>query len=90
MLTKELIAATAEQSGLSKAQCNALLYATVSATMEALQQDKEVQLQGLGTLEVKATNERTMVNPKTGQRTTIPAGRKISFRPNKNLKEDMK
>lgn len=90
MLTKELIASVAAKSGMSKVMCNALLYAAVSSCAEALQQDKDVQWLGLGTLEVKPTNEREMVNPKTGQRTTIPAGKKVTFRPTKNMKEEMK
>lgn len=90
MLTKDLINSIAAESGMSKSRCEELLNATVNSIRESLQDGKDVPLQGLGVFEVKTTNERTMVQPRTGERITIPAGKKITFRPTNNLKEVIK
>lgn len=90
MLTKDLINAIAAETGMSKSRCEELLNATVSSIRESLQEGKDVSLQGLGVFEVKNTNERVLVQPRTGEKMVIPAGKKISFRPNNNIKEEIK
>lgn len=90
MLSKELVAQIAKTTKMSKTKTEELLAATVSSMMDALREGKDVQLQGLGILEVRDKNERTIVNPKTQERTTIPAGKKLSFRPAATIKEELK
>lgn len=74
---------------MSKSKTEEMMDATVNIILDAMREGKDVQLQGLGTLEVREKNERTMVNPKTQKRTIIPAGKKISFRPVAAMKEEM-
>lgn len=44
-----------------------------------------IHLQGLGRLEVVATAARRGRNPRTGEACTVPAGRRVKFRPSKAL-----
>lgn len=51
---------------------------------------REFSLPGLGKLVVVATKARQARNPRTGEIIEIPAGRKVKFRPGKELTEAMK
>lgn len=66
MLTKELIGNIAEATGLSKKSIEHLLSTNNAIMREHLVAGKAVQLQGLGTLEIKERKERTIVHPRTG------------------------
>ena len=90
MLTKDLINSIAESSDFSKKDAEQLL-STLNAVMrENLTAGKAIQLQGLGTLEIKERSERTIVHPKTGERTTIPSKSQLVFRPVANMKDELK
>jgi len=90
MLTKDLIGLIANASGLSKKDTEELLSATSAILRENLMAGKAIQLQGLGTLEIKERNERVIVHPKTGDRTVVPSKNQLVFRPVANLKEELK
>ena len=51
---------------------------------------KAIQLQGLGTLEIKERKERVIVHPRTGERTVSPGKNQLVFRPVDNLKDELK
>lgn len=87
MLTKDLIAEIAAQSGLTKRRTEELLAATTSVVLQNLMSGKSVQLQNIGSLEVKEKNARVIVHPKTGERTTIPAKKQLVLRPAAAMKE---
>jgi len=90
MLTKDLINRIAETTGLSKKQVEHLLATHNAIIRETLMTGQAVQLQGLGTLEIKAKNERAIVHPRTGERSVIPAKNQLAFRPVVNLKNELK
>ena len=73
MLTKEFIGLIVSGSGLSKKDAEQLLATTTAIMRENLMDGKAIQLQGLGTLEVKERKERTIVHPRTGERTIAPS-----------------
>lgn len=90
MLTKDLIGLIASATGLSKKQTEYLLNTNNAIIRENLMAGKSIQLQGLGTLELKEKNARTIVHPRTGERTEIPRKNQLVFRPVINLKEELK
>lgn len=90
MLTKDLIGLIAGASGLSKKDTEHLLTTTTAVVRETLMAGKAVQLQGLGALEIKERKERTIVHPRTGERTVAPSKNQLVFRPVDNLKEELK
>jgi DNA-binding protein HU-beta len=87
MLTKDLISEIAAQSGLTKRRTEELLAATTSVVLQNLMSGKSVQLQNIGSLEVKEKNARVIVHPKTGERTTVPAKKQLVLRPAAAMKE---
>lgn len=90
MLSKELITAVAQSSSITKKRAEELVNATSQAIVEALCAGTSVQLQGLGSLDVKTTNERTIVHPSTGERCLVPSKKQISFHPTANIKDELK
>lgn len=90
MLTKDLIGLIAGASGLSKKDTEHLLTTTTAVVRENLMAGKAVQLQGLGALEIKERKERTIVHPRTGERSVAPSKNQLVFRPVDNLKEELK
>ncbi len=90
MLTKELIGLIANESGQSKKNVEQLLSTMGAIMRENLMAGKAIQLQGLGALEIKEKQERTIVHPKTGEKTVVPRKNQLVFRPVANMKDELK
>jgi DNA-binding protein HU-beta len=71
---------------LSKTQTQALLANFVATVTTHLKEGARLRMSGLGILEVKSRAARMGRNPATGEPIQIKAGRKIRFRPAKELK----
>ncbi|HDQ00345.1 MAG TPA: HU family DNA-binding protein [bacterium] len=63
------------------------LFATLT---DCLKKGDSFTYQGFGTFKVAHTAARTGVNPATGQKIQIPAGKKAKFTPSKGLKDLLK
>ena len=85
----ELIAAMAENSGLTKKDCEAALAAFTCAVETAMKGGGKVQLVGFGTFEVKERAARTGKNPATGATIEIPASKAPAFKPGKAFKDSV-
>lgn len=83
----ELIAAMAENSGLTKKDCEAALAAFTGAVESAMKSGDKIQLVGFGTFETKARPARVGRNPRTGEPMTYPACKVPVFKPGKALKD---
>ena len=87
MNKKELVAAMAEKSGLTKVNNETALNATLAVIEEALATGEKVQLVGFGAFEVKSRSARAGRNPKTKEAITIPASKAHIFKPGRALKD---
>ena len=87
MNKSELIAAVAEQAGLSKKDAEKAVNAVVSVVTDALVQGDKVQLVGFGTFEVRSREARTGKNPRTGDVIEIAASKVPAFKAGKALKD---
>ena len=90
MLTKEFIGLISKASGQSKKTTEHLLTTMNAVVRENLMAGKAIQLQGLGALEIKERSARTIVHPKTGERSVIPSRNQLVFRPVANIKDELK
>ena len=90
MLTKNLIGQIAEATGMSKKKVEELMVTCNAIIRETLMSGKAVQLQGLGTLELKEKKERVIVLPSTGERKVVPSKNQLVFRPVANIKGEFK
>ena len=83
----ELVAAMAEQAGLSKKDAEKALKAFTDVVAEELKKDGKVQLVGFGTFEVAARSAREGRNPQTGDVMKIAASKAPKFKAGKALKD---
>lgn len=83
----ELVAAVAEQAGLSKKDAEAAVKAFTDVVTEALMAGDKIQLVGFGTFEVSERAAREGRNPRTGETMTIEASKTPKFKAGKALKD---
>ena len=87
MKTKDLIQHIATSTSMTKTRTEELLEATVAVLQKELLNGATVQLQNLGSLEMKKRNARIVVHPKTKERTEVPEKMQLVFKPNQVVKD---
>jgi len=85
----ELIAAVAQNSGVSKKDAERVVNAAIDTITATLAAGEKVQLSGFGVFEVKEREARVGRNPHTRQSIDIPATRVPSFKASKALKDNV-
>ena len=63
----ELIAAVAEQSGLSKKDAEKAVSSTIDTIINTVAEGEKIQIAGFGTFEQRQRNARTGCDPRTGK-----------------------
>ncbi|MGI9070601.1 MAG: HU family DNA-binding protein [Bryobacteraceae bacterium] len=87
MTKPQLIESIATVTGQPKAELEKTVEAILDRISNALVAGDRVELRGFGIFEARETKARTGRNPSTGESIEIPANRRASFRPSKELKE---
>jgi DNA-binding protein HU-beta len=87
MTKPQLIESIATVTDQPKAEIEKILEAILDSISNALVTGDRVELRGLGIFEAKKTKARTGRNPSTAASIEIPANRRASFRPSKELKQ---
>ena len=85
----ELIAAVAENAGLTKKDAERVLNAAIDTITVSLVKGEKVQISGFGTFEIKDREARIGRNPHTKEAIDIPATRVPTFKPSKALKDNV-
>jgi len=83
----ELVAAMADQAGLSKKDAEAALKAFTDVVAAELKKGEKIQLVGFGTFEVSERAAREGRNPQTGKTMPIAASKAPKFKAGKALKD---
>ncbi len=87
MNKSELVAAMAEQAGISKKDAENALKAFTDVVTQELSKGGKIQLVGFGTFEVSERAARTGRNPHTGEEMQIAASKAPKFKAGKALKD---
>ena len=87
MNKKELIAAAAEQSGMTQKDAERVINAALDSITAALVKGDRVALSGFGIFGVKTREARVGRNPKTKEAINIPATKVPAFKASKTLKD---
>ncbi len=87
MNKKELIAAVAEASEVSKKDAEKVIQAFTEVVADELKKGEKIQLVGFGTFEVSERGERIGRNPKSGEEMVIAASKTPKFKAGKALKD---
>lgn len=87
MNKNDLVAAVADESGLSKSDAARAVDSVFDSITSALKSGGEVRLVGFGTFSI--TNRKASVgrNPRTGEQIQIPASKQPKFKAGKGLKD---
>ena len=83
----DLIALTAEQTGLTRKDTERVLNAALDAITAAMAKGEKVQRSGFGAFDVKDRERRIGRNPHTKESIEIPATRVPVFKPSKALRD---
>ena len=83
----ELVAAMAEQAGVSKKDAEKALKAFTDVVADELKKGGKIQLVGFGTFEVSERAAREGRNPQTGKTMKIAASKAPKFKAGKALKD---
>ena len=83
----ELVAAIADEAGLSKKDAEKALKAFTDVVTEELKKGEKVQLVGFGTFEVSERAAREGRNPQSGAPMKIAASKAPKFKAGKALKD---
>ena len=86
----ELVAAIAEEAGLSKKDAEKALKAFTDVVAGELKKGGKVQLVGFGTFEVSERAAREGRNPQTGAAMKIAASKNPKFKAGKALKDSLR
>jgi DNA-binding protein HU-beta len=87
MTKSELVEGIAKETGLTKADSERALNATIGCVKKALKKGDQVSLVGFGTFLVTKRKARIGRNPRTGESIKIAAAKQPKFRAGKGLKE---
>ena len=87
MNKSELVAAMADQAGISKKDAEAALKAFTDVVTDELKKGGKVQLVGFGSFEVSQRAAREGINPLTKKPMNIPASKAPKFKAGKALKD---
>lgn len=86
LIKAEIVAAIAEINGLSKNKVGEILDSLIELIIRQLSMGHDFRLNEIGTFKVKDTPARAGRNPTTGESITIPARKRIVFKPTPGLK----
>lgn len=87
MTTKaDLVVAVANALAVPQSEAKPFVEAVFDQIAAALVAGNKVKIAGFGTFEIKETKERIVSSPLVGK-VTVPAGRRVAFRPSAEIKE---
>ena len=87
MNKQDLIAAVADEAGLSKGDASKAVEAVFDTITKSLKKGGEVRLVGFGTFSVTKRKASTGRNPRTGEPMSIKASTQPKFKAGKGLKD---
>ncbi|MDR1781300.1 MAG: HU family DNA-binding protein [Tannerella sp.] len=83
----DIAQALSTRTGIKVKDADKFLSELVEVVNERVRQDGEVKVRGLGVFKVVLVKERESVHVNTGERIVIPAHHKLTFLPEKDLKD---
>jgi len=87
MTRDNLVEQMASKAGVTKTQADAVLRAFTEVVTAAMSKGDSIGLTGFGTFQISARAARQGVNPRTGEKLSIPAMNVPKFKAGKALKD---
>lgn len=83
MTKKEIVKTISEEIGLTQLKTKEIVQKTFDAIVEALVEEKRIELRNFGVFEVKKRAARRARNPRTGVKVLVPSKLVVTFKPGK-------
>lgn len=90
MNNKEIIASLAKRTGCKASKAQNMMNTLIAAMGDTFMEGDAIQINNLGSFEVKKKMERIITNPSTGQRMLVPPKLVLTFKPIPSLKDKIK
>jgi nucleoid DNA-binding protein len=89
MTKKEIVRSISDELGLPQQQVKQIVQKLFSELIETLAEDGRIELRNFGVFEVKLRAARSARNPKTGEQMPIPARSVVTFKPGKEMEDQV-
>jgi len=87
---KEIVKQISERAELTQLKTKEIVQWTFDAIVETLIQDGRIELRNFGVFEVKRRKPRKARNPRTGERVDVEAKNVVTFKPGKEMEEQVR
>lgn len=85
MTKKEIVRTISEEIGLTQLKTKEIVQKTFDAIIDALVNERRIELRNFGVFEVKKRAARKARNPKTGDKVHVPEKFVVTFKPGKEM-----
>ena len=89
MTKKDMAKAIAKETGLTQLQVQQIVQKVLDGITEALLHDGRIELRSFGVFKVKKRPPRQARNPRTGEKVTVPARMVVTFKPGREMEEQV-
>jgi integration host factor subunit beta len=87
---KEIVKTISEAIGMTQLKTKEIVQKTFDAIVETLVEERRIELRNFGVFEVKERAARKARNPRTGERVDVPAKMVVTFKPGKEMEEQVR
>jgi len=84
---KEIVKTISDKIGLTQLKTKKIVQETFDAIVEALVEEKRIELRNFGVFEVKKRAARKARNPRTGDKVDVPEKYVVTFKPGKEMEQ---
>ena len=85
MTKKDIVRTISDEIGLTQLQTKEIVQKTFDAIVEALVEERRIELRNFGVFEVKRRAARKARNPRTGEKVFVPEKSVVTFKPGKEM-----
>ena len=90
MTKKEIVKTISDEIGLTQLKTKEIVQKTFDAIIEALVEERRIELRNFGVFEVKQRAARKARNPRTGAKVNVPEKFVVTFKPGKEMEEKVR
>jgi DNA-binding protein HU-beta len=85
----DIVNRIATGTGLTKVETEAVVEGFIASIIEAMREGNHIEIRGFGTFKVKKRAPRLARNPRTGESVPVPATFTPTFKPSRELRDDV-
>lgn len=87
MTKKEIVKTISDEIGMTQLKTKEIVQKTFQAIVDALVEERRIELRNFGVFEVRKRAARKARNPRTGDKVFVPEKFVVTFKPGKEMEE---